>query len=253
MTADPFAPLLAALDRRAAEGRPAAFWLRDDDAVEPTPALDRLLALTGGNAVPLLLAVIPRDTGAALAARLGAEPHATVAVHGWAHRNHAPPGEKQEELGAHRPAATVLAELAEGRAKLATLHGRRLAPILVPPWNRIAGGLLPHLPGLGFRALSVFGPEAPGPLPMLNTHVDLIDWRGSRRAFPAEALVAAILARLATMEQGAMGLMTHHLVHDEGAWSFLGELFRRTSGHPGCRWLPVAALLPGQMESSTPS
>ncbi|TIS82782.1 MAG: polysaccharide deacetylase, partial [Mesorhizobium sp.] len=39
--------------------RKAEFWLRDDDAVDPTAALDRLLELTRALEVPLTLAVIP--------------------------------------------------------------------------------------------------------------------------------------------------------------------------------------------------
>ena len=36
-------PLLDEIDRRQNTGRPLRLWLRDDDAVEPTPALERLL------------------------------------------------------------------------------------------------------------------------------------------------------------------------------------------------------------------
>ncbi len=57
------APILAALDRLQAQGKIAHFWLRDDDAVEPTSALDRVLSLTGASAVPLTLAVIPQPAG----------------------------------------------------------------------------------------------------------------------------------------------------------------------------------------------
>src|SRR5216684_8019215 len=56
------------LDAWRAAGRSATLWWRDDDAVRPTPALDRLLAIAAG--VPLALAVIPGPTGAPLAERL---------------------------------------------------------------------------------------------------------------------------------------------------------------------------------------
>ncbi|TMV59615.1 hypothetical protein FGG78_35815, partial [Thioclava sp. BHET1] len=65
--ADPWAAVKTELDRWAAAGRRADLWLRDDDAVAPTAQLDRLIALTGAARVPVLLAVIPRDTDAALA------------------------------------------------------------------------------------------------------------------------------------------------------------------------------------------
>ncbi|MDZ4135094.1 MAG: glycosyl transferase family 28, partial [Paracoccaceae bacterium] len=87
-----FAALTQALDARAKAGNPARFWLRDDDAVAPTGALDRLLDMTGAQGVPLTLAVIPAPSGAQLAARLAQEAGVIVAVHGWSHQNHAPDG-----------------------------------------------------------------------------------------------------------------------------------------------------------------
>ncbi len=237
-----FTPLMRELDRWQAAGRIADFWLRDDDATEPSPALDRLLALCAGHGAPVTLAVIPAPTGDALVQRLATAPLAEVAVHGWAHVNHAPPSEKKQELGGHRPASVVLAELQQGFAKLQGLHAARFAPLLVPPWNRIDRALLPELGGLGFRALSVFGPEKGGAMLEINTHVDLIDWHGTRGGRPPEALVAEIVAQLQEMETtgGVMGFLTHHLVHDETAWAFCAALLSITAGHPACRWRRVA-------------
>ncbi len=231
--------LIRRLDRCAAEGRPARLWLRDDDAVEPSAALDRLLAVMEG--LPLTLAVIPAFSGAALAARLAGEAGVTVAVHGWAHRNHAGEGEKTQELGAHRPVAVVLEELARGFRHLEHLHGPQFVPVLVPPWNRIAPEVVAGLPGLGFRALSVFGPERPGPIPQVNTQVDVIDWRGTRGGRDEAVLLDEIVARLDTGQ--AAGLLTHHLVHDAAVWRFLERLVAATRGHPGCRWVGVVELM----------
>jgi hypothetical protein len=33
-----------------------------------------------------------------------------------------------------------------------------------------------------------------------------------------------------------IGVLTHHLVHDEKAWTFLETLFAATVGHPACDW-----------------
>ncbi len=231
--------LVRALDRCADEGRPARFWLRDDDAVAPSAALDRLLAVMEG--LPLTLAVIPAFSGVELAGRLAGEAAVTVAVHGWAHRNHAGAGEKTQELGAHRPVGVVLDELDRGFRHLAGLHGERFVPLLVPPWNRIAPEVAAGLAELGFRALSVFGPEKPGPIRQVNTQVDVIDWRGTRGGRDEGVLVDEILARIGT--GGAVGLLTHHLVHDAAAWAFLQRLVAATRGHPGCRWVGVGALM----------
>mgnify|MGYP003606858733 CR=1 FL=1 len=234
--------LLRALDQRAATGNPAKLWLRDDDAIAPTTALDHLLALTEAAEIPVTLAVIPAHSGPALATRLDAATGVSVAVHGWSHTNHAPASEKKQELGPHRPAAQVLAELAQGFHHLARLHPHQFTPALVPPWNRIAPQVVTGLPAVGFKALSVFGPEAAAPLPLFNTHVDVIDWRGTRSGRPDAALMNEI-AQAMTHGDAPIGLLTHHLVHDAQVWGFLERLFALTADHPGCRWVSLPQLI----------
>lgn len=240
-------PLVAELARWEEAGRVADLWLRDDDAVEPTAALDRLLDIGARHAAPVCLAVIPEPTGPALAARLRQAPGASVAVHGWSHRNHASAAEKKQELGAQRPAATVLAEVGAGLAKLRDLNGDKLDPLLVPPWNRIDGAVLEGLPRLGFEAVSVFGPERPGPLPAINTHVDIIDWHGGRGCRDHAVLAGEIarqMRRAFEGESATTGVLTHHLVHDEAAWTFLEKLLGITAAHPACAWRQVRELMP---------
>lgn len=237
--------VLKALDQCARDGRPARLWWRDDDAVAPTAALDRLLGLAGRWQVPLALAVIPEPTGAPLAERLATDDLVTVAVHGWTHSNHAPAPEKKAELGAHRPAPAVLAELARGKGRLRDLHGKRLAPVLVPPWNRIAPDVVAGLPEIGFRAVSTYGPPKPAPLRVINTHVDLMDWHGTHGGHPTGVLYAELSRALALPGDGPIGILSHHLVHDEQAWFFLESLFALTKDHPGCRWVGLGDLLAG--------
>lgn len=227
------------LDRLAANSKKAKLWLRDDDAVEPSAALDTLLAMTGSNGVPVTLAVIPQHTGEALARRLDDAPHALVAVHGWSHVNHAPDGEKKQELGAHRPAEIVLGELKTGFQRLKSLHEGRFISMLVPPWNRVAAGLLPELGEQGFTSLSVFGPEKSGsPIHLINTHVDIMDWHGTRSGRSAAVLFAELANEIGKADPAPItGVLTHHLVHDDAAWTFLEALFAITRDHPGCEWV----------------
>ncbi len=232
--------LRRALDARAAKGKPATLWLRDDDAVEPTPALDRLLDLAR-RGVPVTLATIPAHTGEALAQAVAGIPGVEVAQHGWSHANHARAGEKKQELGAHRPLEAVMAEVTRGQARLSALHGPRFVPVMVPPWNRIAPHVAAALPGAGFRALSVYGPAKPGPLLQINTQVDLIDWHGKRGARDPDLLESEVLAAMA---HGPVGILTHHLVHDDGAWAFLDRLVEATWVHRGCQWVAMRSLLP---------
>lgn len=239
--------LRESLEACRAAGREAPLWLRDDDAVAPTPALQRLLDLCGRHAVPLALAVIPAHATETLAGRLAAQPGVTVLVHGWSHANHAPPGRKKQELG-FRPRGHVLSELQAGMERVTALFGAQAAPVLVPPWNRIDPDLVGALPELGYRALSVFGPPRAGRLPSINATVDIIDWHGGRGCRDHAVLAGEIAAGLeAWLAQGAsaapVGLLTHHLVHDESAWAFLEKLFAVTAGH-GARWHGIGALAP---------
>jgi len=56
-------PLLTELDRWKKAGITSRLWLRDDDATEPSPALDRFAELTGEFRIPAVLAIIPAKTG----------------------------------------------------------------------------------------------------------------------------------------------------------------------------------------------
>lgn len=234
-----------------AAGQSACFWWRDDDAVEPTPALERLLALAAERGTPLCLAVVPTAARPELAAALRQSPETAVAVHGYAHVNHAAACERKAEFGPQRPLEPMLAELAEGRARLEALFGNTLRPILVPPWNRIAPPLVPRLPELGFAGLSTYrarAAESPAPgLVQVNTHVDIVAWREGRRFLGAEAALSLAVEHLAAKRGGGAdaaeptGLLTHHLVHDEHAWDFVAAFVEATQQHAATRWLSAAA------------
>ncbi|MFD1744958.1 polysaccharide deacetylase family protein [Rhizobium helianthi] len=233
---------LRELDALAKAGKRLDFWLRDDDAVAVTPALERLLSLVDAQGVPLTLAVIPEKTGFPLAEHLQAYPSVSVAVHGWSHESFSRPPAKKQELGDERPLAVVLNEIQAGLQKLKALHGQRFQPVMVPPWNRISDRIADSLPGLGYAALSVFGREKAAGLPLINTHVDIIDWKGSRGGRDPEAVYADLLA-YARQPGLVLGILTHHLVHDDMAWSVLERILMQTKEHPACRWLSLGDLL----------
>lgn len=246
MTSALWQPLRDELDRWLDAGLKACLWLRDDDAVEPTPALDRLNELSLDHGVPVTLAAIPARTDEALARFVQGLNLISVAVHGWSHTNHAPAGEKKQELGPHRPAITVLLELKQGFAGLRDLFGSQFTPALVPPWNRIDHTLISGLPGIGFSALSVFGRKYCSGIATINTHVDLIDWHGTRGCAVHALLIERLVQELAASRLSAryaVGVLTHHLVHDEAAWIFLARLFEATR-HPACEWHGLRQLMP---------
>ncbi len=238
------------LDAWAADGRRATLWWRDDDAAEPGAALERLLALAVTHDLPLALAVIPARATKALAQRLAEAEGVTLLQHGYAHRNHAPAGEKKVELGPERLAVEVLEELAHGRILMTELFGPGWFPVLVPPWNRIADNLTPALTGLGYSGLSAYGPRravqaAPG-LTQINCHADIMRW-AAPRGFVGEAEALDLLtghlgarrAERADVDEPT-GLLTHHLAHDAACWAFLDALIARLTDHPAVRFVAAA-------------
>ena len=234
------------LDAWHGEGRIASLWWRDDDATAPSPALDRLLRLACEHGVTVGVAVIPAVAEPSLVPWLESV-RAEVLQHGWAHRSHAAAGEKNIELGRHRAAGVVTAELSVGLAKLRELAGTRFVPALVPPWNRIDPSLIPELPRAGFRGLSTYGPrDAEMPAPQLrqtNTHVDVVDWRGERGFVGLDRALCAAVAHLGARRERLAdsaeptGLLTHHAVHEEATWTFIARFIERTRDHPAVRWL----------------
>ncbi len=250
MSATSWQALARELDRWSAAGRRIDLWLRDDDAIAPSPALDRLSDLAGRFAVPVLLAVIPLLAEPALATALRERPLLRPCQHGVRHRNHAPAGGKKSEFGAERMAADVDAEIAQGWRRLRDLFGDDALPIFVPPWNRIAQDHAARLGALGFAGLSCFRGyrHGPGGGPhLLNTHIDIMDWHGGRVGRSAADIRAELVTLLAARRQGeagdiALGLLLHHRDHDETAWSALADLLRAT-GHPAVRVVDPGTLV----------
>ncbi len=238
------------LDAWGAAGRTATLWWRDDDAQEPTSALDRLLDLSHETGTPLGLAVIPAGCAETWPGALGGAP-VTVLQHGYAHVNHAAPPAKKCELGDDRPLNTARAELEAGRSRLVAAFGPGFLSVLVPPWNRISPSVHNLLENMDFQGLSAFGPRPASTgdgLRQVNTHVDLIDWRGTRGFVGEAAALGVLTGHLAARRTGAAdpedptGILSHHLDHDAGCWTFLESLFSSTAGHPAVRWLDPTAI-----------
>ena len=223
-------------------GRAADLWWRDDDAADVGPALERLLAVHRDSGVPLALAVVPAKATKALAGRLAGEPGVDLMQHGYAHVNHAASGDnKKIELGTERPAMLVLGELGTGRMAMEGLFGTRPLAVMVPPWNRIAPALVPTLPEIGFTGLSTFGARRRQypvrGLLEINTHVDLIDWKGGGGFVGEAAALGALVSSLAhaRISGEPVGVLSHHLAMDGGAWDFLRSVWQKAQKMPGLR------------------
>lgn len=235
-----------ALDRLAGSGRRIALWIRDDDVVAHTPALDRLVAMTRSVTAPLSLAAVPAPAEPSLGERLEGAEDVSVLVHGFAHRNHAPPGAKRAEFGDHRPIDVMVTEAGDALVNCQRRFGPRALPVFVPPWNRIAPELADRLGGAGYIGLSTFrnrsARRTASGMVQVNTHLDPIDWHGTRGLVDPDRLLAdlagMVTARLGGASEPAepIGLLTHHLVHDEETWRFCGWLLDRLRKSPEIDW-----------------
>lgn len=229
--------LAGALDEAYAAGREVVFWWRDDDAIISTPALDCLLALARRHAMPVAVATIPGHADAGLAARLAGEPLASLLVHGLAHVNHAPQDEKKTEFGGHRPSEELDRDAAQALRLAAERFGDALLPVFVPPWNRIDSGLASRLPALGYRGLSTFGSAGVvRGLSIANTHIDPIAWHSGGGLVEHDRIderaAAAVINQMDDGRPIILGLLTHHLVHDEELWGWIDTLLAFLIAHP---------------------
>lgn len=245
MTPD-WRPLQEELALWQAQGLTLPLWWRDDDAITHTPQLEMLVDLSGTVGLPVHLAVIPRDADAALVDYVADRPAFIPVVHGWAHQNHAPADEKKSEFRLHRPMEQIAQDAGNGLSRLYHLFGDRLRPMFVPPWNRIAPEVAADLSALGYRVLSTATPRgtplaAPN-LAQVNTHLDPIDWRGSRGLITPDILISQTVTLLRDRRKGhtdkaePFGVLTHHLVHDAEIWAFTRDLLLRFLDGPTDIW-----------------
>ncbi len=238
-------------------GKRPRLFLRDDDAVENTPALQILFQFCQRFKAPVLLASIPRPAKESLGAAVRDFPLATGAVHGFAHVSHSGKGEKPCELGSNRALTTVLSQLREGRAKLEDLFDGRISGLLVPPWNRIHDGVASYVHETGFTGISAHGwlvQKPPHSLAVVNAHIDIVHWSGGQRGrkwqwVAGELAKAFHEARLRGFR--ATGILAHHLAHDAQAWTVLDEIGKFAADND-LQWVAADDLISEPSEQPAP-
>jgi hypothetical protein len=236
----------AELARWRDEGLTLPIWWRDDDAVAPTPALERLLTLAKQFDAPLYLAVVPEPATPELVDRLRPVSSVFVLTHGWKHINHEPADQKKAEFGSHRPVATMLEEIATGQQRLDELFEEQVLPVFTPPWNRIAPDVVKGLPAIGFAAISTFTPRvskfAADGLLQVNTHLDPVAWKSGGGLLDPSLLDTQLARELEARRSGeadnseSYGLLTHHLVQDDATWAFTATVVETLIGSGAARW-----------------
>ncbi len=233
-------------------GRDVELWWRDDDATDTGAALDRLLALAA------------RDRGAAGTRRRARRvprrhwpsgwppsPAIDVLQHGYAHANHALPPDKKSELGPHRPAMLVLGELGTGRMALERLFATA----------RSAGAgaaLEPHRARRSFRlcrrsASAACRPSPPGAAPSRFEACGRSTRTSTSSTGKTGATLSAMMPHVAALVEALrqsrsatsepVGVLSHHLAMDEGAWDFLRSILGKGNKIAGCETMLGARLV----------
>lgn len=225
--------------------QPISFWWRDDDAVADTPSLQKLIATQQENrTIPLHLASIPQLLETSLPSLIKNSPNVWILQHGFSHQNYASAGERKIELGGEQNESTLRGNLSSGRETLKQRFADRYIDILVPPWNRVNVTALTAIDSLHYLALSGLGLDKnqSDKTARLNVHIDIINWK--QRCFVGtdaclEKIVNQIKIRRTepAHRHEPIGLMTHHLAHDDDCWDFLSDFLQLTTEHTGAQWM----------------
>ena len=223
--------------------RQAVFWIRDDDATRMSPEFDKLLKINKKYSLPMAISVIPKWAGLRLPKVLSEHPDIVVLQHGWSHENHAQPNVGHSEFPDNRPPKAVMQDLLMGRMRLEKLYGEQFLHGFVPPWNHIADVHKPLLKDYAFLSTQETGLAAPGHLPMLPIHVDVLRWSPYPRFRGKGKIIRKVCQELRLRrEQGSdapIGVQLHHLVMDDASWRFTDQLLGVLAEHPAIAFLDV--------------
>lgn len=267
MRSEAWAGVNRELERWRARGLTARLWVRDDDAVEPTAQLERLESIARGAGMVVGLAVIPGNMMPSLLPYLDARQDVFFPMcHGWRHVNHGA-ADRPSEFGSGRVIAAAEQDAAAAWRSF-TGHFGAAGAVFVPPFGDVDPRVVAALPRLGFKGYSnqpdslerimqrlagkcdwLPGVRLPrnAVVPRVDVHVDLIDWSGPRVAGEGR-LSRALIAALRLRRKGfvsadePIGLLTHHLVHDEGIWTGFEQLVSQLAEHPCVRFADVRPL-----------
>jgi hypothetical protein len=229
----------------------ATLWWRDDDAIQMSEPLRTMLALAKVHAAPVALAVVPLPVHEDLPGEL-APYDVTVIQHGVAHIDRAKRPAKKSEFPPGLKLDDALGEILDGWRRLYGLFGERTQPVFVPPWNRI-DPLIADALATEFQAVSTFGEiRAGSKSAQINTHVDVIDWRGTRDFVGDEHALGQLVRhlrarRLRQVQQSTpTGILTHHLVHSIATTRFIERLVEFVASDARIDWVNVAQAAVGE-------
>ena len=79
----------------------------------------------------------------------------------------------------------------------------------------------------------------------VQTHLDIIRWKKDRRFIGWNSAAIRLdlqLCRRRTNPREPLGILSHHLAHEEGCYAFLEEFLSIAAHHDGAEWPPVKEL-----------
>lgn len=255
------------LDCWAEAGLTAKFWVRDDDAVEVSDNLLRLREFAANYDIRVGLAVIPGKLQLDLPGFLDHNKKQFYPMcHGWKHIDHSR-GNKPGEFGPDRPLLNMIGD-AQAALGLFCEHFSAVKAIFVPPFNRVTGAMVKTLPKIGFFGVSLmpnflerkilrFGSQLAwsglikipnfAEFPRVDVHLDLINWK-TKSAQESSTTINQLIQHLRARRLGLLaantpiGLLTHHLVHDERIWRALNEASEVLKAHSAAEFIDVGHL-----------
>jgi hypothetical protein len=247
--------LRSELDAWASAGLMAKFWWRDDDAISDTPQLQRLLGIAGDAGVVVGLGIVPERATSSLIG-LAATGRCCFWQHGWGHRFYT-----AGEFGEERAIELMVRDAYLGQQALDSLLGRDgWQRVFVPPNHMLSVPFKSLVPGLGYLGLSAGVPLTPrlAHVVEVNAEVDVMDWP-NKRLLSESAICDMLVEQLRQRRGGAVpvdrpvGILTHHLVLDDGAWDLIRRLVATLHAHRAVDLVPADSLFMGKPDSSSES
>ncbi|THI84091.1 MAG: hypothetical protein CAF41_013370 [Nitrospira sp. CG24A] len=239
--------LRGSLELIQAEGKEVRIFFRDDDIDEDEESLLRLLDLFLAHGAPLNLAIIPNLLSDAtvrqlLMRELWIPESLGLIQHGWRHTNHEPAGRKCE-FGISRSLADKFHDIARGKIRLEEAFGPRFYPAFTPPWNRCTQDTFGVLDELGFMVFSKDqGKESVEGhrFQEISTTLDLYRWKGGATLQPPDITTKTLISQL--WELDTIGILLHHKVMDDTAFTFLDQLLKELRHCPQVRFHTLKTL-----------
>jgi hypothetical protein len=264
------------LDLWQDNGAVANFWWRDDDAYIDNDRFRRLVGLADVTGAPIILAVSPGLMSESFVATLNGIRNVSVAAHGFRHVNHSK-SRQSGEFWHDRPLSVMSAEIENLATVFASMFPNRGLSMFVPPWHRFDPQLSPYLMRAGFKILSMHEsftvralqiiaaklprfkmafakPASKATVPDGMKRVDIAinllkigpHHQGTANPLLIEHVIGALrLRRLGFIDANRpIGLMTHHLQHDELAWEQLSQLVTAIAEHPASYFIQPENICP---------